>query len=81
MNLELSVIMNPLNNANHIFDGKFITAIGKTEWDDFKWDDNSIAEKKSIINGADVVFTAAQDIDKYNKSKKKLHEQKVNELW
>lgn len=38
--------MNPLNNANHIFDGKFITAIGKTEWDDFKWDDNSIAEKK-----------------------------------
>ena len=80
LNLELSVIMNPLNNANHIFDGKFITAIGKTEWDDFKWDDNSIAEKKSIINGADVVFTAAQDIDKYNKSKKKLHEQKVNEL-
>lgn len=80
LNLELSVIMSPLNNANHIFDRKYITAIGKTEWDDFKWDDNSIAEKKSIINEADIVFTAAEDVDKYNKSKKKLHEQQVNEL-
>lgn len=80
LNLELSVIMAPLNNANHIFDGKYITAIGKTEWDDFKWDDNSIAEKKSIINKADIVFTAAEDVDKYKKSKKKLHEQHVNEL-
>ena len=80
LNLELSVIMSPLNNASHIFDGKYITAIGKTEWDDFKWDDNSIAEKKSIINEADIVFTAAEDIDKYKKSKKKLHEQQVNEL-
>lgn len=80
LNLELSVIMSPLNNANHIFDGKYITAIGKTEWDDFKWDDNSIAEKKSIINEADIVFTAAEDADKYNKSKRKLHEQGVNEL-
>lgn len=80
LNLELSVIMSPLNNASHIFDRKYITAIGKTEWDDFKWDDNSIAEKKSIINEADIVFTAAEDIDKYKKSKKKLHEQQVNEL-
>ena len=80
LNLELSVIMSPLNNASHIFDGKYITAIGKTEWDDFKWDDNSIAEKKSIINEADIVFTEAEDIDKYKKSKKKLHEQQLNEL-
>ena len=80
LNLETSVIKNALSNANPIFDGKFITAIGKTEWEDFKWNDNSIAEKKSIINDVDIVFTAAENIDAYNKSKEKLHEQGVNDL-
>lgn len=80
LNLELSVIKKALSNANHIFEGKFITAIGKTEWEDFKWNDNSIAEKKSIINDVDIVFTAAKDIESFNKSKRKLHEQAVNEL-
>ena len=80
LNLETSVIKNALSNANQIFDGKFITAIGKTEWEDFKWNDNSIAEKKSIINDVDIVFTAAENIDAYNKSKEKLHEQGVNDL-
>ena len=80
LNLETSVIKNALSNANPIFDGKFITAIGKTEWEDFKWNDNSIAEKKSIINDVDIVFTAAENIDAYNKSKEKLYEQGVNDL-
>lgn len=80
LNLELSVIKKALSNANHIFEGKFITAIGKTEWEDFKWNDNSIAEKKSIINDVDIVFTAAKDIESFDKSKRKLHEQAVNEL-
>lgn len=80
LNLETSVIKNALSNANQIFDGKFITAIGKTEWEDFKWNDNSIAEKKSIINDVDIVFTAAENIEAYNKSKEKLHEQGVNDL-
>lgn len=80
LNLETSVIKNALSNANQIFDGKFITAIGKTEWEDFKWNDNSIAEKKSVINDVDIVFTAAENIEAYNKSKEKLHEQGVNDL-
>lgn len=80
LNLETSVIKKALSNANQIFEGKFITAIGKTEWEDFKWNDNSIAEKKSIINDADIVFTAAEDIEAYNRSKEKLYEQGVNDL-
>ncbi len=80
LNLETSVIKNALSNANQIFEGKFITAIGKTEWEDFKWNDNSIAEKKSIINDVDIVFTAAENVEAYNKSKEKLHEQGVNDL-
>lgn len=80
LNLELSVIKKALSNANHIFDGKFITAIGKTEWEDFKWNDNSIAEKKNIINDVDIVFTAAENVEAYNRSKEKLHEEGVNDL-
>lgn len=80
LNLDINNILNVLKKAPQYFEGKYITAIGKTEWDDFKWDDNSIAEKKTIINTADIVFTASESIEKFNKAKAKLEEQKVNSL-
>lgn len=80
LNLEITSIHQALQNASYIFEGKYITAIGKTEWDDLKWDDGSIAEKKTIINSVDIVFTAAESIDKYNSAKSKLKEQGVNDL-
>ena len=80
LNLELSQIITILNNAPQYFKGKYLTAIGKTEWDEFKWDDTSIAEKKTIINQADIVFTAAESIEKFNSAKVKLQEQNVNSL-
>ena len=80
LNLELSQITEVLNNAPQYFRGKYLTAIGKTEWDDFKWDDTSIAEKKTIINQANIVFTAAESVEKFNKAKAKLQEQNVNSL-
>ena len=80
MNLELTQIITILNNAPQYFKGKYLTAIGKTEWDEFKWDDTSIAEKKTIINQADIVFTAAENIEKFNNAKVKLQEQNVNSL-
>ncbi len=80
LNLELSQITEVLNNAPQYFKGKYLTAIGKTEWDDFKWDDTSIAEKKTIINQADIVFTAAESVEKFNNAKAKLQEQNVNSL-
>ena len=80
LNLELSQIMEVLNNAPQYFNGKYLTAIGKTEWDEFKWDDTSIAEKKSIINQSNIVFTAAENTEKFNNAKAKLQEQNVNSL-
>lgn len=80
LNLDIRNILETLNNAPQYFAGKYITAIGKTEWDDFKWDDTSIAEKKSIINSADIVFTASESVEKFNNAKAKLIEQKVNSL-
>jgi hypothetical protein len=62
------------------FTGKYLIAIGKTEWGDLKWTDSSIATKKSIINRADVVFTAAESIADFSKAKSQLTSQGVNNL-
>lgn len=56
----------------HYFAGKFLIAVGKTEWDNLKWDDQSIAEKRNIINQADLVFTAAENPPKYDAARNKL---------
>jgi len=62
------------------FKGKYIIAVGKTEWDSLSWTDSSIATKKSIINSADIVFTASESVDIFNKAKESLKAQNVNNL-
>lgn len=59
------------------FAGKFLIAVGKTEWANLKWDDQSIAEKRNIINRADLVFTAAANPAEYHAARKKLSESNV----
>lgn len=60
--------------------GKYITAIGKAEWDQLNWGDNSIAEKKDVINSANIIFSASENILKFEKAKRKLTEAGVNDL-
>lgn len=62
------------------FKDKFIIAVGKTEWADLKWTDASIASKKSIINSADIVFTAAKSVSDFDNAKAQLKTQGVNDL-
>jgi hypothetical protein len=59
--------------------GRYVTAIGKTEWADIKWTDGSIADKKHIINGADCVFTAAESIGAYHRAREALTGGGVND--
>ncbi|MDR1006527.1 MAG: ATP-binding protein [Bacteroidales bacterium] len=80
LNLEISDILEVLENAEQYFKGKYLTCIGKTEWDALNWNDSSIAEKKTIINSADIVFTASESIDNFNKAKTKLIDSNVNSL-
>ncbi len=54
------------------FRGKYLIALGKTEWDSINWTDHSISTKKSIINRADIIFTASESVEKYNKAKQSL---------
>lgn len=63
---------------NHYLIDQHLVAVGKTEWADFKWNDQLIAEKKDIINGADLVFTAAESRGACNRARDKLIEEGVN---
>jgi len=62
------------------FKDMFLIAVGNTEWANLKWTDASIATKKSIINSADIVFTSAETVEAFAKSKKRLTDQGVNDL-
>ncbi len=62
------------------FKGKHLIAIGKTEWGDLKWTDASVTTKKTIINRADVVFTASNSIEDFDKAKLQLKNNGVNDL-
>lgn len=60
------------------FKDKYLTAVGKSEWDTMRWD-GSPGVKKNVINKASFVFTALEKHDTYNLQKSKLTEQKVND--
>jgi len=62
------------------FQNKIVTAVGKTEWAAIKWNDHSIAEKKTIINDADLVFMSASNPEELNATKKYLAASGVNDL-
>ena len=77
LNIPYSQLIDKLDNIH--LKGKFLKAVGKTEWEAMRWD-GSPAEKKSVINAADFVFTASADKTAFDKSKASLKLQAVNDL-
>jgi ABC-type lipoprotein export system ATPase subunit len=75
--LNLPAISKALKN--HYFEGKYVTAVGKAEWADIKWNDHSIADKKNIINEATFVFSAAESHEHWEKAQKSLTKAGVND--
>lgn len=80
INFDEEEIVSLLEKSVSYLKGKYLTAIGKTEWDAFTWDDGSIAEKKTVINKANFVFTSAENIEAFNKAQKKLADNNVNSM-
>ncbi|MFA6493408.1 MAG: hypothetical protein WCV58_04680, partial [Patescibacteria group bacterium] len=78
LNLTFDQIKQSLNND--CLDGKYLLGIGKTEWDQMRWSDSCVASKKTLINSCQVVFTSSHSIDDFNKARKKLKDQNVNDL-
>lgn len=80
INFELSSIEDMLGEGSHpntYLRDNYLKAIGKSEWEDFRWD-GSIADKKSVINGAHIVFSASPDSATAIKSKEALTTEGVN---
>lgn len=75
-NVSLDTIKAALNS--HYFSGRHLTAVGKTEWAAIKWNDASIAEKKNIINDANLVFLSAKTVTAFHEASKSLRDNKVN---
>jgi len=62
------------------FRGKVVTAIGKSEWDSYRWDGGGAADKRTIINETNIVFLAAESPAHHEKSKLSLTGNNVNAL-
>ncbi|MBE2968174.1 AAA family ATPase [Burkholderia cepacia] len=77
LNVSLERIKNALSKP--LLADLHLIAVGKTEWDSLKWTDHTIAEKKSVINQADLVFTAAENPQAYANARSRLIEAKVND--
>lgn len=78
---NLCVSLDAINTIleSPYFEGKVLTAVGKTEWADIKWNDQSIADKKTIINCADLVFISSATAEEWSKAKKSLKDGGVND--
>lgn len=76
LTLNWDTIWNNLNS--HYFENQYLTAVGKTEWSAIEWNDHSIADKKTIINKCDIVFTSAENVDSLIKSRNHLKQSRVN---
>ncbi len=63
---------------NSFFKGKYLTAIGKSEWDKMRWD-ASAASKKTIVNEADFLFHSLNSSNDYQKHVDALKKKKVND--
>ncbi|MCK9403836.1 MAG: hypothetical protein M0Q26_10595 [Chitinophagaceae bacterium] len=79
LNLDEEDILKLLNESTYL-KGKSLTAVGKTEWESLSWNDQSIAEKKDIINKVDLVFISSETAEACINARKKLKEQAVNDL-
>jgi AAA domain/AAA domain, putative AbiEii toxin, Type IV TA system len=76
LNFSLDYVKALLNCS--YFEGRTLTAVGKTEWFDIKWTDQSVAEKRHIIASADMVFTAAPTVESWRRSFEHLVASNVN---
>lgn len=76
---NFTIDLNKLDELlkNDYLKGKFLRIIGKSEWDDFRWE-SSAGDKKSIINNCDFVFSASPTVENVVKSKLSLINQGVN---
>ena len=75
INVRLDDIQAALDGA--YFRGRALIGIGKTEWRNIKWNDQSIASKKNVINTANFLFSAYPDTARWADDVHELYSSKV----
>ena len=75
LNIPYNKLLEKLENS--FLKNKFLTAVGKTEWDTMRWD-GSAADKKNVINRANFVFSASPIVELAVKARESLKSQSVN---
>jgi len=81
LNFELGKIEDLLGegaDSNTFLKGKYFKAIGKAEWEAFRWDSSPL-EKKTVANRAHFIFSASPSVEQANKGKESLKAQGVND--
>ncbi len=79
INFDEDEILEVLNSS-HYFREKYFTAVGKTEWANIRWNNQSIADKKDVINKVDFVFISSENPEAHDRSQKSLERSNVNSL-
>ncbi len=74
---KLKECLGEIKEPNTYLKDKYIKAIGKVEWESFRWT-GSPADKKDIINNAHIVFSASPNAEQANKNITSLNSQSVN---
>jgi ABC-type lipoprotein export system ATPase subunit len=74
--IPLDRVVEALRNSSFI--QRPLLALGKTEWEDIPWEENTIAAKKHLISQADLVFTAAATPSAWERSVSRLRGAGVN---
>lgn len=74
---KISELLGEGSEPNTFLKGKYLKAIGKAEWESFRWD-GSTSDKKTIINNVDFVFSASPTIESAKKGRESLRSQHVN---
>lgn len=77
LNFSFEVVKEIL--TSHRLKDRYLIALGKTEWSSISWNNQSIADKKNLINSADCVFTASQSPEAYLNARNSLVRQAVND--
>ena len=77
LNFDDRKLLEMLDNS--YLRGKYVAAVGKAEWDQYRWNDHSIADKKNVINSVHAVFTAAPDVAAFRRGHARLRQEHVND--
>lgn len=75
--VPLPAVVDALRDSS--FNEAPLLALGKTEWEDIPWNNQTIAMKKNLVSQADFLFTAAPSPAAWRRSVDRLRASQVND--